>query len=90
MGWVNLAMAKILQLTLHVPKLEALAACLLFTTFYVMLSGLWGVLVTDVLQFAVKMSMAIVLAVAAVAAVDVVVAVPDGDPVEARDGTAPD
>ena len=69
MGWVNLAMAKILQLTLHVPKLEALGACLVFTTLYVMLSGLWGVLVTDVLQFAVKMSMAIVLAVAAVAAV---------------------
>ena len=69
MGWVNLAMAKVLGLTLHVPKLEALAVCLLFTTLYVMISGLWGVLVTDVLQFAVKMSMAIVLAVAAVAAV---------------------
>jgi Na+/proline symporter len=69
MGWVNLAMAKVLGLTLHVPKFEALAVCLLFTTLYVMISGLWGVLVTDVLQFAVKMSMAIVLAVAAVAAV---------------------
>lgn len=69
MGWVNLAMAKILTLTLHVPKLEALGVCLVFTTIYVMLSGLWGVLVTDVLQFAVKMTMAIVLAVVAVAAV---------------------
>ncbi|MBC5820453.1 MAG: Na+:solute symporter, partial [Candidatus Eremiobacteraeota bacterium] len=69
MGWVNLAMAKILTLTLHVPKLEALGFCLVFTAIYVMIGGLWGVLVTDVLQFAVKMSMAIVLAVAAVAAV---------------------
>ncbi len=69
MGWVNLAMAKILTLTLHVPKLEALGVCLVFTTVYVMLSGLWGVLVTDVLQFAVKMTMAIVLAAVAVAAV---------------------
>jgi Na+/proline symporter len=69
MGWVNLAMAKILELTLHVPKLEALGICLTVTTAYVMLSGLWGVLVTDVLQFAVKMTMAIVLAVVAVAAV---------------------
>jgi SSS family solute:Na+ symporter len=69
MGWVNLAMAKILTLTLHVPKLEALGVCLVFTTVYVMLSGLWGVLVTDVLQFAVKMTMAIVLACVAVAAV---------------------
>jgi SSS family solute:Na+ symporter len=68
MGWVNLAMAKILELTLHVPKLEALAACLIFTAVYVTIGGLWGVLVTDVLQFVVKMSMAIVLAVAAVSA----------------------
>jgi Na+/proline symporter len=69
MGWVNLAMAKILALTLHVPKIEALAVCLVFTGIYVTIGGLWGVLVTDVLQFAVKLSMAIVLAVAAVAAV---------------------
>jgi len=69
MGWVNLAMAKVLELTLHVPKLEALAGCLLFTGIYVTIGGLWGVLVTDLLQFVVKMSMAIVLAVAAVAAV---------------------
>jgi Na+/proline symporter len=69
MGWVNLAMAKILELTLHVHKLEALGACLLFTGIYVTLGGLWGVLVTDLLQFVVKMTMAIVLAVAAVAAV---------------------
>jgi Na+/proline symporter len=69
MGWVNLAMAKVLELTLHVPKLEALAGCLVFTAVYVTIGGLWGVLVTDLLQFVVKMSMAIVLAVAAVAAV---------------------
>ena len=68
MGWVNLAMAKVLELTLHVPKLEALAVCLVFTALYVTLGGLWGVLVTDLLQFVVKMSMAVVLAVAAVAA----------------------
>ncbi|HTV74567.1 MAG TPA: sodium:solute symporter family protein [Candidatus Acidoferrales bacterium] len=69
MGWVNLAMAKILSLTLHVPKFEALAVCLVFTAIYVTIGGLWGVLVTDLLQFVVKMSMAIVLAVCAVAAV---------------------
>ena len=68
MGWVNLAMAKILELTLHVPKFEALAVCLVFTAIYVTIGGLWGVLVTDLLQFVVKMSMAILLAVAAVAA----------------------
>jgi SSS family solute:Na+ symporter len=69
MGWVNLAMMKILSLVLHVPKVEALAVCLLFTGLYVMIGGLWGVLVTDLLQFVVKMTMAVVLAVVAVAAV---------------------
>jgi Na+/proline symporter len=54
---------------LHVPKTEALAVCLLFTGIYVMIGGLWGVLVTDLLQFVVKMSMAIALAIVAVAAV---------------------
>jgi|SRR5579872_1369073 len=69
MGWVNLAMAKILLVTLHATKLEAVFACMLLTAIYVSVGGLWGVLVTDMLQFVVKMSMAIVLAAAAVTAV---------------------
>ena len=73
MGWVNLAMIKILVLVLGLrgegAKVEALAICLTFTGIYAAVGGLWGVLVTDVLQFAVKMTMAIVLAVVAVAAV---------------------
>ena len=67
-AWVNLAMAKILGLTLGLPKGPAVAACLLVTALYVSVSGLWGVLVTDVLQFAVKLGMTIVLAVVAVRA----------------------
>src|SRR5436305_8189922 len=39
------------------------------TAFLSTLSGLWGVLVTDLFQFVIKMSMVIVLAVAAVRAV---------------------
>ncbi len=69
MGWVNLAIAKILGLTLHIPKWEAILICLVLTALYVAIGGLWSVLVTDVLQFVVKMTMAVVLAVAAVAAV---------------------
>jgi Na+/proline symporter len=67
-GWVNLAMAKILGMTLAIPKGPAVALCLALTGVYVAVSGLWGVLVTDVLQFAVKLGMTIVLAVAAVRA----------------------
>ncbi|BDE05079.1 sodium:proline symporter [Vulcanimicrobium alpinum] len=69
MGWVNLAMVKILSLTLHVPTYLALWLCLGFTALYVTIGGFWSVLVTDFLQFVVKMTMAIVLAWAAVAAV---------------------
>ncbi len=69
MGWVNLAIAKILGLTLHIPKWEAIGICLLLTALYVAIGGLWSVLVTDVLQFVVKMTMAIVLAFSAIAAV---------------------
>jgi len=69
MGWVNLAMAKVLSLTLHVDKEWAIIFCLILTAVYVTIGGLWSVLVTDMLQFIVKMTMAIVLAVAAVAAV---------------------
>ena len=78
MGWVNLAMVKILSLTLHVPTTLALYVCLVLTALYVTIGGLWSVLVTDMLQFVVKMSMAIVLAVAAVAAVGGIAALKSG------------
>jgi Na+/proline symporter len=78
MGWVNLAMVKILSLTLHVPTLPALYVCLALTALYVTIGGFWSVLVTDFLQFIVKMTMAVVLAVAAVAAVGGIAALKAG------------
>ena len=72
LGWVNLAMVKILSLILGIDKLQALMVvlCLIALTSSISaLSGLWGVLVTDVFQFVVKMSMVIALAVYAVEAV---------------------
>jgi Na+/proline symporter len=71
MGWVNLAIVKILVLVLGVTKLEALGLALLImciTASISTLSGLWGVLVTDLFQFVLKMGMVIVLAVFAVQA----------------------
>ena len=78
MGWVNLAMVKVLSLTLHVPTLAALYVCLVLTALYVTIGGFWSVLITDLLQFVVKMTMAIVLAVAAVAAVGGIAALKAG------------
>jgi len=69
MGWVNLAMAKVLELTLGIKKLDAVMLCLGMTVIYATISGLWAVLWTDLLQFVLKMSMVIALAVFAVKAV---------------------
>ncbi len=72
LGWVNLAMVKILMLVLGVTRIEALAiviGLIAITSFISTLSGLWGVLVTDLFQFGIKMAMVIVLAFAAVHAV---------------------
>lgn len=72
LGWVNLAMVKILEHVLGVSKIQALAltlAMIALTSLISTLSGLWGVLVTDFFQFAIAMGMVIVLAVFAVGAV---------------------
>jgi Na+/proline symporter len=77
MGWVNLAMAKVLELTLGVTKLHAVMFCLGMTLLYATISGLWAVLWTDLVQFVLKMSMVIALAFFAVRAIggmDVLVA----------------
>jgi len=72
LGWVNLAMVKILEITFGLDKrgaLKIVIGMLIFTALYTTLSGLWGVLVTDLFQFALKMGMVIVLAILAVNAV---------------------
>jgi Na+/proline symporter len=71
LGWVNLAMVKILMLIFGVTKIQALALVfiiMLLTAMISTLSGLWGVLVTDLFQFVLKMGMMIMLAFFAVRA----------------------
>jgi len=57
--------------TLGAPEHTALLICVLllvpFTGIYTFIGGLWGVLVTDLFQFALKMTMIVVLAWIAVA-----------------------
>src|SRR5271154_1488290 len=72
LGWVNLAMVKILMLVLGLNKGQALwivIGIIALTSLISTMAGLWGVLVTDMFQFFVKMTMVIVLGVAAVHAV---------------------
>jgi Na+/proline symporter len=62
MGWVNLGMAKVLSGTLGIDKWQALTFCLGITFLYSILSGLWGVVVTDAIQFVIAMGGSIALA----------------------------
>jgi len=72
LGWVTKAMTSIVAVTLGVSDQKALAICVLFlipfTGVYVALGGLWGVLWTDLFQFALKMSIVIGVAWFAVSA----------------------
>src|SRR5881296_4132843 len=72
LGWVTKAMTSIVATTLGVTDRTALAICVLFlipfTGIYVALGGLWGVLWTDLFQFALKMAIVIGVAWYAVSA----------------------
>jgi len=65
-GWVTLAMVKIIQIIFGTSGVAALAICLGLTVFYTTLSGLWGVVATDMLLFGVAMLGSIVLSVVSV------------------------
>jgi SSS family solute:Na+ symporter len=67
---IGLGAHEFFQYTLGAPSHTALLICVLilvpFTGIYTFIGGLWGVLVTDLFQFALKMTMIIVLAWVAV------------------------
>ena len=56
MATVNLAAAKIGNIVLGWPMERTLIVCGVMTIFFASVSGLWGVLVTDSLQFVITMS----------------------------------
>ena len=69
MGWVNLAMVEIASVALDIPRLWALLVCFFLASAYSVLSGLWGIVVTDFFQFGLAVGGAVILAVFAVEAV---------------------
>jgi len=69
LGWVTRAMIKILTISLGVNPYVAVALCFGVTMLYAVAAGLWAVLWTDLVQFVIKMTAVIVLAVFAVRAV---------------------
>jgi SSS family solute:Na+ symporter len=68
-GWVTRAMIKILTISLGVSPWLAVGICFIVTACYSVAAGLWAVLWTDLVQFVIKMTAVIVLAVFAVRAV---------------------
>ena len=69
LGWVTRAMIKILTISLGVSPYLAVGICFVITVIYSVAAGLWAVLWTDLIQFVIKMSAVIILAVYAVRAV---------------------
>src|SRR3981081_1977637 len=80
LGWVTRAMIKILTISLglrdvHLARLTisgdilAVGICFVITVAYSAGAGMWAVLWTDLVQFVIKMSAVIILAVFAVRAV---------------------
>jgi solute:Na+ symporter, SSS family len=66
LGWVTKAMTSIVSVALGITSWQSLAICIFFlmpfTGLYVALGGLWGVLWTDLFQFALKMTIVILVA----------------------------
>jgi len=56
MATVNLAAAKIANIVLGWPMERTLVVCSIITIFFASVSGLWGVLVTDSIQFTITMT----------------------------------
>ena len=66
MGWVTRAMIKILTISLGISPYLAVGICFVITVAYAVAAGLWAVLWTDLIQFVIKVSAVIVLAIYAV------------------------
>src|SRR4051812_30776260 len=89
LGWVTRAMIKILTISLGLKDVQiaglnvsgqvlAVGICFIVTMSYSVAAGMWAVLWTDLVQFIIKMSAVIILAVYAVKAVGGIAAMKTG------------
>lgn len=65
-GWVNVAMIKILEVFFNIPTSTALmyvGGLMVLVAFYSSLSGLMGVVITDMIQFTIAMVGCVILAI---------------------------
>lgn len=66
LGWVTVGMAKVLSVVTPFNEWTIILILYGLTALYIMVSGLWGVIVTDFIQFLIAMVGSIILAVLAV------------------------
>lgn len=66
MGWVINAMASIVSVVLDMDRWTAVWICVAIALIYAILSGFWGVVITDFVQFCIAMFGSIMLAIIAV------------------------
>ncbi len=66
MGWVINAMASVVSVVLTVDRWVAVWGCVVVALIYAILSGFWGVVVTDIVQFVIAMTGSLILASIAV------------------------
>jgi Na+/proline symporter len=66
MSWVIAGMSTVLSVLLDVPQTIAVTGCLAVALVYSILSGFWGVVATDLVQYLVAVAGATILAVIAV------------------------
>src|SRR6266581_3659637 len=89
LGWVTRAMIKILTISLGLRDVQiagltvsgevlAVGICFLVTMSYSVAAGMWAVLWTDLVQFVIKMTAVIILAIYAVKAVGGITALRTG------------
>jgi len=62
MGWVISAMAKVFKVFFGIDTTMAIIICISIAFFYTMMSGLWGVALTDFLQYFIAILGTIILA----------------------------
>ena len=65
MGWVINAMASVVSVMLSMDKWTAVWLCVIIAVVYAILSGFWGVVITDLVQFVIAMFGSITLALIA-------------------------
>ncbi len=63
MGWVITAMSKVFGVFFGVGQVYAVVICVAIVLVYTVFSGLWGVVITDFVQYAIAITATVVLAV---------------------------